>query len=99
MEYKLPRTCKDCKHVDSFELTKIEAAFELYDSNKVRKTPYTNCGSTNGESLGHHHPKLDKELLDMWGSDPDLFLMEQDQELKIMELSSGLAKRFIGRIR
>lgn len=85
MEYKLSKTCKDCKYVDSIELTKVEAAFELYDSNKVWKTPCSNCGSINCESLAHHHPKLDKELLDMWGNDPELYLMEQDQELLLAE--------------
>ncbi len=85
MEYKLTRTCKDCKNVDSFKLNKVESAFELYDSNAVWNTPCSNCSSLNCESLGHHHPTLDKELLDMWGNDPELFLMEQDQELLLAE--------------
>ena len=85
MEYKLTRTCKDCKNVDSIVLTKIEAAFELYDSSKIWKTPCSNCGSIKCESLGHHNPTLDKELLDLWGNDPELFLMEQDQELLLAE--------------
>lgn len=85
MEYKLTRTCKDCKNIDSIKLTKIESAFELYDSSAIWKTPCSNCGSINCESLGHHHPKLDKELLDIWGNDSELFLMEQDQELLLAE--------------
>jgi len=85
VEYKLTRTCKDCKNVDSIVLTKIEAAFELYDSSKIWKTPCSNCGSIKCESLGHHNPTLDKELLDLWGNDPELFLMEQDQELLLAE--------------
>lgn len=85
MKYKLTRTCKDCKNVDSIELTKVESAFELYNSNTIWKSSCTNCGSTNCESLGHHHPTLDKELLDMWGNNPELFLMEQDQELLLAE--------------
>lgn len=85
MEYKLIRTCKACKHVDSIELTKVEAAFELYKSNKVWGRPCFNCGSIHFESQGHHHPNLDKELLDIWGNDPELFLMEQDQELVLAE--------------
>lgn len=91
MEYKLTRTCKDCKdckdckNVDSIVLTKIEAAFELYDSSKIWKTSCSNCGSSSCESLGHQHPTLDKELLDLWGNDPELFLMEQDQELLLAE--------------
>ncbi len=66
-------------------LTKIEAAFELYDSSKFWKTPCSNCNSINCESLGHSYPPLDKELLDIWGNDPELFLMEQDQELLLAE--------------
>lgn len=72
-------------HVDSIGLTKIEAAFGLYDSNKVWKTPCSNCGSINCESLGRRYPALDRELLDMWGNDLELFLTEQDQELLLAE--------------
>ena len=85
MEYKLIRTCKNCKHVDSIELTKVEAAFGLYDSYKIWRTPCSNCGSINCESLARHHTTLDRELLGMWGNDPELFLMEQDQELLLAE--------------
>ncbi len=85
MEYKLTRTCKDCKHIDSIELTKVEAAFELYDSSKIWKMPCSNCGSISCESLGQHHLTLDKELLDIWGYNPELFFMEQDQELLLAE--------------
>lgn len=86
MQYKLTRTCKDCKNEDSFSLTKVEAAFELYDSSVIWNTPCSNCDSVNCESLGHHHPKLDKELLDLWGNDSELYLMEQDEELFLAEL-------------
>ena len=85
MEFKLTKTCKDCQTVDSIKLTKIEAAFELYDSDVIRKTPCSNCGSTNCESIRHHHPKLDKELLNIWGNNSELFLTNQDQELFLAE--------------
>jgi hypothetical protein len=85
MEYKLTRTCKGCKNVDLTILTKIEAAFELYDSNVIWKTPCSKCGSENCESIGCNTPTLDKELLDIWGNDSELFLMEQDQELLLAE--------------
>jgi len=84
-EYNLTRTCKDCKNVDTTKLTKVDAAFELYDSNVIWKTPCSKCGSINCDSLGLNHPTLDKELLDLWGNDPELFLMEQDQELLLAE--------------
>jgi len=85
MGYKLTRTCRDCKHVDFMELTKVEAAFELYDSNKIWNTPCSHCGSMNCESLGHERPKLDRELLDLWGNDPGCFLMDQDEDLLLAE--------------
>jgi hypothetical protein len=59
----------------------MEAAFELYDSSKIWKTKCTKCSSTKCYSLQHAHPKLDNEILDIWGHDPNLFLMIQDEEL------------------
>lgn len=85
MTYNLTRTCKNCKNVDSFSLTKVESAFGLYDSSAIWKTPCTNCNSTECQSLGHQHPVLDKELLDIWGNDLELFLMDQDQELLLAD--------------
>ena len=86
MEYKLSRGCKECENVDLFGLTKIEAAFELYDSSQIWKTPCSKCGSVNCKFLGHDHPKLDQELLDIWGNSPELFLMSQDEELFLAEI-------------
>ncbi|MCR9174099.1 MAG: hypothetical protein NXI10_16480 [bacterium] len=85
MEYKLKRVCKDCKNVDSYDLSKLEAAFKLYDSSFYWNTECNVCGSPNCESLILNHPKLDKQLLDVWGNDPELFLMEQDEELFLAE--------------
>jgi hypothetical protein len=85
MKYSLTKTCKHCKHVDSEELTKVEAAFELFDTCKFLKKSCSNCGSLYHESFTHTYPTLDKELLDMWGSNPDLYLMEQDEELLLAE--------------
>lgn len=85
MEYKLTRTCKDCENVDSYELTRVEAAFELYNSKEIWNKKCSKCGSVSCGSLVHHHPKLDKSLLDIWGSDPTLYFMEQDQELFLAE--------------
>ena len=43
------------------------------------------CGSDKAYSLQHAHPKLDKEILDIWGNDPKLFLMIQDEEIFLAE--------------
>lgn len=40
-----------------------------------------NCGSTKATSMSHDKPKIDKELLDIWGNNPDLYFMKQDQGL------------------
>lgn len=85
MEYNLKRTCADCKNVDLFPVSKMEAAFELYDNSTIWKTKCTKCGSDKGYSLQHAHPKLDKEILDIWGNDSKLFLMIQDEELFLAE--------------
>ena len=86
MEYYLKRICEDCKNVDSFELTKVDAAFELYDSSEIWHTPCSKCRSVNCESIEHSHPKLDRELLDIWGNDLKINLMEQDEELFLAEI-------------
>ena len=85
MKYQLTRTCKDCKNIDLTEITKIEAAFELYDTKPIWKTPCSKCGVNNCSSIGHHKPIIDKELLDIWGNDLKLFFMPQDQELILAE--------------
>ncbi|MGH2667192.1 hypothetical protein [Flavobacterium sp.] len=86
MEYKLKRKCADCGHVDFIFLTKIEAAFELYDTNEIWKSLCSKCHSEKCNSLIHAHPKLDEEILNIWGYDSNLFLMEQDEELFLAEI-------------
>ncbi len=86
MKYTLDRTCKDCKNVDAFDLSKMEAAFELYNSSEIWKKPCSQCGSIHCESISQQRPKLDKELLDLWGNDTSLHLMEQDEEILLAEM-------------
>ena len=85
MEYNLKRTCANCKNVDLFPVSKMEATFELYNSSEIWKTKCTKCGSEKAYSLQHATPKLDKEILDIWGNDPKLFLMIQDEEVFLAE--------------
>ena len=86
MKYQLIRTCKDCKNKDAFEFTKIQSAFELYDSNEIWGKKCSKCDSQNCSSLQHPYVKLDKEILDIWGNDEKLHLDAQDEEIILAEM-------------
>ncbi|MBO9701371.1 MAG: hypothetical protein J7604_14270 [Sporocytophaga sp.] len=61
-EYKIDRTCKDCKNIDSFPLTKLEAAFDLFDHQKIWNADCSKCGSKNCQSTSWQGPELNQEL-------------------------------------
>ncbi|TDO77300.1 hypothetical protein EV143_10461 [Flavobacterium chryseum] len=86
MNYKLTRTCKDCKHEDVFELTKIQCAFELYNFKEMWTKKCSNCHSTHCYSLRKSSVNLDKEILDIWGNDEKLYLNQQDEEIILAEM-------------
>ena len=86
MDYKVTRTCKKCKNEDSFALSKFDAAFEEYDSNLYWNKSCSKCGSKKCYSLSHHRPELDKEILDIWGKNSKLTLMQQDEEFILSEV-------------
>ena len=88
MNYNLSKTCKVCKNIDSFELTKVQAAFELYDHNKIWNTQCSKCKSSNTESLSLNKPDIDEELLEIWTNNDTYYFMEQDEELIIAEISN-----------
>lgn len=88
MEYQLSRTCKDCGNIDTFPLTKVEAAFELYNSNEIWNLHCSKCASTECQSTYQNKPDIDRELLDLWGNDPTLFFMEQDEDLIIADIDN-----------
>lgn len=86
MKYYVTRTCKDCKNQDSFEFTKIEAAFSLYNSNKIWNSACSKCNSKKYSSVGYSRPKIDKELLDIWGANPNYYFMDQDEDIIIADI-------------
>ena len=86
MDYKLSRACKDCKNIDFYEVTKEQAAFQLYDLKQIQDTECTICKSKSSELLGLPQVKLDIELLDKWGGDKNLCLMPQDEQLLLGNL-------------
>ena len=87
MKYILTRTCKDCKNEDFFELTKMESAFELYNSNEIWNKKCSKCYSTKCYSLQHPKLNIDKEILDVWGNNEKLYLNSQDEEIILAEMN------------
>ncbi len=86
MKYQLLRICKDCNNEDAYEYTKIQSAFELYDANEIWTKKCSKCNSQNCFSLQHPQVELDKEILDIWGNDENLYLNPQDEEIILAEM-------------
>lgn len=86
MEYKLERQCNDCGNIDTIALTKIEAAFEIYNIGNIWNQNCKKCDSKNCASTKSGPKFIDKELLDIWGNDLNLFFMSQDEELILAEM-------------
>ncbi len=84
MQYTAEKVCKDCGNTDTFGLTKIEAAFSLKD-RLLQNMKCTKCGSEKWSYYRHDKPDIDAELLDIWGHDPKLFFMDQDEDIILAE--------------
>ncbi|ATA90109.1 hypothetical protein CGC58_10480 [Capnocytophaga stomatis] len=86
--YTVTKTCQ-CGNKDSFPLTKIEAAFELFDDKRLwKETPCSKCGSTKTVSVSHSFPKIDQELFTIWSENPDYYFIEQDEDLMLAEMDN-----------
>jgi len=86
MSYSVKRTCKGCNHTDVVSVTKVEAAFEGYNSAKIWKMSCSRCKSKNCGSISYPMVSIDQELLDIWGTNPKLFFLSQDEELILAEI-------------
>ncbi|MBN1971179.1 MAG: hypothetical protein JW870_17565 [Candidatus Delongbacteria bacterium] len=79
--FKLNKKCSKCGHVVCISLSKIQAAFDTYDTNKFSKENCCNCGANQWKEMSITTPKLDLELLDIWGNTLDYHFWEQDEDL------------------
>lgn len=78
-DYSIYTECTPCGNRAHFPLTKKEAAFDLYDRHLFKK-PCHQCGAAvNAYSMDK--PAIDKELLDIWGQDEELYFLSQDEDL------------------
>lgn len=82
--YKIQRTCTICGLAQPIFVTKREAAFELFDMHKIHRQNCTKCLSTSFSTV-YEKPDLDFDLLKEWATNPDLYLMKQDEELLLAD--------------
>jgi len=86
MPYAVKKICADCRHVNVFPVTKVEAAFELYERLRLYETSCPECGSLKIYSTEHPALKLDQELLDLWGRRSDYRFSPQDEAIILAEI-------------
>ena len=82
--YKIERTCTVCGHAERLDVTKREAAFELFDVEKALGQVCKKCSSTSF-TTAYQRPDLDFHLLKEWATNSDLYLMPQDEELLLAD--------------
>lgn len=82
--YAIERTCTVCGHTEKLTVTKREAAFELFDIRNALGQECKKCSSTSF-TTSYQRPDLDLDLLKEWATNPDLYLMPQDEELLLAE--------------
>jgi len=88
VSYELKKASEDCEEIELIPVSKIEAAFELYDTSEIWETPCPNCSSTKVKYLEHAHPKLDKEILDLWGNNDNYKVDVQDEEIVLAKIEN-----------
>ena len=84
-------TCKNCEAVNKIVRTKYEAAFD----HLPKRAPCTQCRGTEYISAGAAMPEVDSELLEMWFSDPNLYFLDQDEDLIIANTHLDVLKTFL----
>ncbi|QXP78667.1 MULTISPECIES: hypothetical protein [Winogradskyella] len=88
MTYKYNKTCK-CGNVDSIEVDKREAAFELKDSY-VHNFACSKCGGKNFSSISSNKPDIDEELLSEWSKNPEYYFSSQDEDLLLAQHNENI---------
>ena len=79
-QYKIVRTCQNCKAIESLSINKREAAFHLVQPNHILGNSCKSCGGKIF-SLMNEMPSLDADLIKEWANDEALIFLEQDEDL------------------
>ena len=77
--YKVIKTCKKCGSKSETPLSKREAVFGMFDEVALLRVPCASCAGTSF-TLSSESPR-DKEILLEWATNPELYLIEQDEDL------------------
>ena len=83
-KYKIERVCIKCAHSDQLFVSKRDAGFELVDIDEVYGKTCKMCGEIRFKT-SYERPDLDIHLLKEWAADPELQLMEQDEDLLLAD--------------
>ncbi|AWW29161.1 hypothetical protein DN752_02830 [Echinicola strongylocentroti] len=82
--YTIERECSNCGSKEQISVSRREAAFELVDINEVVGKNCKKCSATKF-IIYYQTPDLDFELLKEWATNPELYLMGQDEELLLAD--------------
>ena len=82
--YTIERECSNCGSKEQISVSRREAAFELVDINEVLGNKCKKCSASKFITY-YQTPDLDFDLLKEWATNPELYLMEQDEELLLAE--------------
>jgi len=82
--YTIERECSNCGSKEQITVSRREVAFELVDINEVVGKNCNNCSASKFITY-YQTPDLDFELLKEWATNPELYLMGQDEELLLAD--------------
>ncbi|AUC74924.1 hypothetical protein [Olleya sp. Bg11-27] len=88
MNYQYQRGC-ECGNIDSLEVSKIEAAFELNYLEFI-KSECSKCGEKKMSFGSVNSPEIDIELLTIWSENVDYLFCPQDEELTLAQYNENL---------
>ena len=89
--YTYSWTCTNCDTQNQFERTKFQAAFD----HRPKLPPCKTCGGSKSRASGSAKPDIDTELLEHWFKNPELFFMEQDEDLILSDTDLPILKQFL----
>lgn len=78
------RQCKKCKHRQRYDYPKREVAFGLHNDDPFH---CSNCNYDTSDYGEVHCNKLDGDIMSEWIVNPDVYLLEQDEELFLADVN------------
>ncbi|AXP81749.1 hypothetical protein CJ739_2677 [Mariniflexile rhizosphaerae] len=88
MNYQYQRGC-ECGNIDSLEVSKIEAAFEL-NYLSFSKSECSKCGEKKMSFGSINSPEIDRELLTIWAENIDYLFCPLDEGLTLAQYKENI---------